>query len=93
MDFPHVEERYVRGFGGVQIFVRDGGNSAGPPILLIHGFLFSSDVFVQQFRGELAEDHRLVAMDVRGHGRSEKPSGEDGLLRMSSWPDALSAES
>lgn len=73
---PQVDERVVLGAGDVKIFVRDGGNPDGPPILFIHGFLFSSDVFEAQFRGPLAGTYRLVAMDVRGHGRSDKPDDE-----------------
>ena len=76
MHFPSVEERRVPGAGGVNIFVREGGNAGGPPILFVHGFLFSSDVFARQFEGPLAEHFRLVAIDVRGHGRSDKPTEE-----------------
>lgn len=77
IEFPPVEEHVVEGAEGVKIFAREGGNPAGPPILFIHGFLFSSDVFVRQFSGPLAETYRLVAMDVRGHGHSDKPDDED----------------
>ena len=76
MVLPGSKEHIVRGGGGLKIFVREGGNPRGPEVLLIHGYLFSSDVFVRQFEGPLSETHRLVAMDVRGHGRSEKPDFE-----------------
>ena len=73
MALSETKQHSVRGAGGVELFVREGGNPRGPDILFIHGYLFSSDVFVRQFEGPLAETHRLVAMDVRGHGRSGKP--------------------
>jgi len=81
------EERYVEGADGVRLFVRDGGNRNGPPVLLIHGYLFSSEIFERQFAGELAETCRLIAMDVRGHGKSDKPKELGAYLDARSWAD------
>jgi pimeloyl-ACP methyl ester carboxylesterase len=60
--------------GGVKIHYLVEGK--GEPVLLIHGFAtnarlqwMTSGVFKA-----LAKDHRVVAMDVRGHGDSGKPS-------------------
>lgn len=80
MGLQHFKERLVRGSGDMEIFAREGGNPSGPPILLIHGYLFSADVFARQFSGALADTYRLVAMDVRGHGRSSKPDDEAAYL-------------
>ncbi len=60
--------------------VRDGGSvhvaewGSGPPIVLLHGATLSSEVWAYQFR-DLGAEHRLVALDLRGHGQSE-PGGE-----------------
>ena len=64
---------FVRGGGGVGIFAREWGPEDGAPILLIHGFSQSHASWQLQGDGPLAETHRLVAMDIRGHGYSEKP--------------------
>lgn len=50
-------------------------HGAGPAVLLIHGF--TADVersWVETgILPDLARDHRVVALDLRGHGKSDKP--------------------
>jgi len=59
----------------------DGGaihvveRGSGTPILLVHGVTLSVDVWAYQLR-DLADRHRVVAMDQRGHGSSR--AGSDG---------------
>ena len=57
---------------GLQLFTRDTGE--GSPLLLLHGFTGSGDdwqhVFAEPIRG-----HRVIAPDLREHGRSTNPSG------------------
>lgn len=48
----------------------------GPPVVLLHGLGDSHDLWRHQI-GTLAERHRVVAFDLRGHGRS--PLGEPGF--------------
>jgi pimeloyl-ACP methyl ester carboxylesterase len=58
---------------GVEIAYRDEGD--GDPILLVHGFASNSTVNWEStgWIGTLVGDgRRVVAMDVRGHGRSAK---------------------
>ena len=43
----------------------------------------------RQLDSELARDHRLVAMDLRGHGLSEKPRDAYGDSRL--WADDVRA--
>ena len=58
---------------GGTLQVLDGGNPQGSPIVLIHGYAGS-----MRWYDELAEllgtDHRVVRLDLLGHGGSEKPS-------------------
>ena len=65
---------------GVQIrYVEEG---QGDPVLLIHGFGVSLDRWVAGgVLPNLAPDHRVVAFDVRGHGKSGKPPDRDGYGR------------
>lgn len=52
-----------------EFFVRDTGGS-GPTVLLIHGWMFPSDLNWLQTFGPLQEaGYRVLAMDLRGHGR------------------------
>ncbi len=56
--------------GGVRLFVRDEG--AGKPIVFLHGFGGSG--FGWRFlTSELKHDYRLIAVDLKGFGRSDKP--------------------
>ncbi|HEX4245433.1 MAG TPA: alpha/beta hydrolase, partial [Acidimicrobiales bacterium] len=47
----------------------------GPPIVLVHGVTLSDAVWVRQFTA-LADRHRVIAVDQRGHGPSV--AGDDG---------------
>jgi non-heme chloroperoxidase len=66
-------EHTVTGGGGLELHVTEGGNPDGPPLLFIHGFSQCRLAWSAQFGSDLAADFRLVAMDCRGHGRSDKP--------------------
>jgi pimeloyl-ACP methyl ester carboxylesterase len=46
----------------------------GQPIVLLHGLASSSRIW-EQVAGRLAPRWRVVALDQRGHGRSDKPDG------------------
>ena len=58
---------------GVRIHYVEKGR--GTPVLLVHGFASSAHL-EWQMRGlvrELSREYRVIALDNRGHGRSEKP--------------------
>jgi len=50
----------------------------GPPIVLLHGLLTSADVWADVVP-LLPPSRRIVAPDLRGHGRSGPPAGDVGL--------------
>lgn len=56
------------------IYYTDGGVEHASPIIFIHGFPFSHEMWNEQVK-LLAETHRVIAYDVRGHGRSELGDG------------------
>lgn len=55
--------------GSQRIAVYDSGGQ-GPAVLLVHGNSSSSRVWHRCFEGELGRTHRLVAIDLPGHGQS-----------------------
>jgi pimeloyl-ACP methyl ester carboxylesterase len=63
----------VVGSDGVRLHVEETGNRRGPAVLFIHGYSQSRLVWRRQMDSDLAAGMRLVAMDNRGHGLSEKP--------------------
>ena len=63
----------VIGGGGVKLHVREWGESSAPAILLIHGWSQNHLCWRKQYESELAEEFRLVAFDLRGHGMSDAP--------------------
>ena len=56
--------------GPLRLAVQDVGK--GPPLLLLHGFATSSFTW-QGIIPELAKRHRVIAVDLRGFGASDKP--------------------
>ena len=60
---------YLETEDGAKIYYEDHGNVR--PILLVHGWLCSSR-FWQKNVPELANEFRVVAIDLRGHGNSSK---------------------
>ncbi len=62
----------------------------GEPVLLIHGLYSSANINWQLTGvfGELAKDHRVIAFDLPGHGRSDKPEKE-GAYGLTIIDDAL----
>jgi pimeloyl-ACP methyl ester carboxylesterase len=81
----------VKGAAGVKLHVREHGNSAGIPILLIHGWSQSHLCWSKQYGSSLANDARIVALDLRGHGMSDAPAEIDQYTDGDKWADDIAA--
>lgn len=66
----------VRSADGTALHVEEFGPSDGPTVVFVHGWTMALRFWRYQVE-ELARDHRVVAYDLRGHGRSEVPPGFD----------------
>jgi non-heme chloroperoxidase len=84
-----MKHHTITGGGGVQLHVVETGNPGGRPILFIHGFSQCWLAWNRQLNSDLADRYRLVAMDMRGHGLSEKP--RDGYADSRLWADDVDA--
>jgi non-heme chloroperoxidase len=81
----------VQGGGGLRLHVREWGRADGPPILFIHGFSSSHLCWVKQYQSALAEEFRLVAYDLRGHGMSAAPLEPEHYTDGALWADDVAA--
>jgi pimeloyl-ACP methyl ester carboxylesterase len=64
--------QYVTVHGYRRAYVKAGN---GPAVLLVHGIGDSSDTW-RPVLEQLAEHHTVIAPDLLGHGRSEKPRAD-----------------
>ncbi len=62
----------VRSGDGTRLHVEIFGPPNGYPVVLAHGITCAIRVWAHQI-GDLAQDHRVIAFDHRGHGRSDVP--------------------
>ncbi len=67
-----VQDEQYFDSGGVRLRYLEQGE--GEPLILIHGFAGNLDIFrmLGLFQA-LADERRVIALDARGHGKSEKP--------------------
>jgi non-heme chloroperoxidase len=84
-----MKSHTITGGGGIKLHLVETGNASRQPILFIHGFSQCSLAWTRQLNSELAEHFRLVAMDMRGHGLSEKP--RDAYADSRLWADDVRA--
>ena len=66
---------------GIKIYYEEQGT--GEPLMLINGLAFPMDLWFAQIQ-ELSKDFRVIALDNRGIGRSDKPDGEYTIALMAS---------
>ena len=84
-----LKHHTITGGGGTRLHLVETGNPRGQAVLFIHGFSQCWLAWERQLSSDLARDYRLIAMDMRGHGESDKPreSYEDSRL----WADDVDA--
>jgi pimeloyl-ACP methyl ester carboxylesterase len=58
---------------GVRLHYQEAGESAAPPMILIHGFAASNLVWSKVFLEFAAAGYRVIAPDLPGYGYSAKP--------------------
>ena len=58
---------------GARIYYQSEGD--GEPMVLIHGYPLSSELFREQLDG-LSDDYRVIALDLRGYGQSTTPDDD-----------------
>src|SRR5207253_6376895 len=84
-----MKHHTIMGGGGSRLHLIETGNPRGQSILFLHGFSQCSLAWGRQLSSDLAHNYRLVAMDLRGHGSSERP--RDGYDNSRLWADDVNA--
>jgi pimeloyl-ACP methyl ester carboxylesterase len=65
---------------GVRLCFEEAG-SGTPPLLFVHGWTCAHTFFAPQFE-YFGGAHRVIAVDLRGHGASDKPRQEYTMARL-----------
>ena len=76
---PHGKTMIVHAADGTRLHTEVFGPADGYPVVLAHGITCSVRVWHEQIR-DLSRDHRVIAYDHRGHGRSGVPSSSSYSL-------------
>lgn len=84
-----MKTHWIAGGSGSRIHLVETGKPEGAPILFIHGFSQCLQSWSRQLDSSLAGRYRLVGMDLRGHGLSDKP--RDRYADSQSWADDIDA--
>ena len=84
-----MKHHTIIGGGGTRLHLVEAGDPRAPSILFLHGMSQSWITWDRQMRSELARRYRLVAMDLRGHGSSERP--RDGYDDSRLWAADVNA--
>ncbi|MFN2603371.1 MAG: alpha/beta fold hydrolase [Gemmatimonadaceae bacterium] len=75
--FPAGDPAYRASFprlrSGLKVRVVERGDPASPPVLLIHGWGCTAYVFRHNMPALAAAGYRVMAVDLKGHGLSDKP--------------------
>jgi pimeloyl-ACP methyl ester carboxylesterase len=68
-----AKEEYLEVEQNVRLHITDVGE--GRPIVLIHGWPFSDEMYEYQYRALLQKNFRVIGITLRGFGKSDKPYG------------------
>lgn len=81
----------IAGGQGLGLVAHEFGDPTGPAVLLVHGFTQSHLSWSAQFNSQELSHCRLVALDIRGHGDSEKPLEPENYNDGRRWADDVEA--
>lgn len=73
VDMPKAREEYIKVAPNVRLHLTDAGE--GKPIVLIHGWPLSDEMFEYQYNELVMNNFRVIGITLRGFGKSDKPFG------------------
>lgn len=84
-----TRSRTVERADGPDLHAVEAGPRDAPALLFVHGYAQCHLSWRAQLRSSLADDHRLIAVDLRGHGESATP--REGYDDPGAWAGDLRA--
>jgi pimeloyl-ACP methyl ester carboxylesterase len=80
MSVPHIElfQSRTATVDGIELHYWIGGDQAGPPVLLWHGFLGTGFSWRKVMAPLASAGCAVLVPDMRGYGDSDKPRGDHG---------------
>jgi pimeloyl-ACP methyl ester carboxylesterase len=85
-DYPKAFTTQEIPANGTTIHVRVGGT--GPAVLLLHGYGETGDMWAPM-AADLARDHKVIAVDLRGMGLSAKPADAKTYTKVNEAADMI----
>lgn len=85
------KQHQISGGGGLRLNVIEWGRPDGAPVLFIHGWSQTYMTWLKQVESPLADEFRLIAFDLRGHGLSEAPHEQAAYTQSQLWADDVKA--
>ena len=76
-----IAVRHVRVESDVRLRVLESGPPQGPPVVLLHGWAASAYMHRYAIADLARAGFRAIAVDIKGHGLSDKPTEGDGLYK------------
>ncbi|ELY2496594.1 alpha/beta hydrolase [Cronobacter muytjensii] len=87
----HARSYTVTAPDGVTIAVQESGDPDGKPIIFLHGLLGSHLNWSRQLADPQLQRFRLITLDLRGHGLSDKPDNDNAYREGRRWGADLAA--
>ena len=85
-----MKKYQVESTDGGQIAVYEYGNISGREIVFLHGFAADHHVWFQQYTDDrMILSHRIICVDLRGHGQSLLPDSD--FSNNDLWADDLAS--
>lgn len=72
--YTNAKAEYVEVEPNVRLHITDAGE--GRPVVLIHGWPLSDEMYEYQFNDLINNNFRVIAITLRGFGKSDKPYSE-----------------
>ncbi len=88
MSKPPIEHGYFRTHDGVRLFYTMEGPKEAPPLVFCYGLVCSKLQWKYQME-YFKDTHRVICMDYRGHGQSDKPDDPTSMTIESCARDLL----